>query len=88
LIYVASEKDEIEDKLSRDKLKADKSVADGELKLSKNDILWPTEKVDGSRFFGSKFDKNDQKWVYRDLSKIRPHKKHCAWARTPPWRKL
>jgi hypothetical protein len=49
--------------------------------------LWPTEKVDGSRFFGSKFVKNDQKWVYRDLSKIRPHKKHCAWARTPPWAK-
>jgi hypothetical protein len=22
---------------------------------------------------------------YTDLSKNRPHKKHCAWARTPPW---
>jgi hypothetical protein len=23
--------------------------------------------------------------VYRDLSKNGPHKKNCAWARTPPW---
>jgi hypothetical protein len=23
--------------------------------------------------------------TYTDLSKNRPHKKHCAWARTPPW---
>jgi hypothetical protein len=23
-------------------------------------------------------------WRYRDLSKNRPHKKHCAWAPTPP----
>jgi hypothetical protein len=23
--------------------------------------------------------------IYWDLSKNRPHKKHCAWARTPPW---
>jgi hypothetical protein len=30
-----SEKDEIEDKLVRDKFKADKSVADGELKMLK-----------------------------------------------------
>jgi hypothetical protein len=26
--------------------------------------------------------------TYRDLSKNRPHKKHCAWARTPPWEKV
>jgi hypothetical protein len=26
------------------------------------------------------------KVTYRDLSKNRPHKKHCAWARTPPWK--
>jgi hypothetical protein len=24
------------------------------------------------------------KVTYTDLSKNRPHKKHCAWARTPP----
>jgi hypothetical protein len=48
LIFVAPEKDDIEEQLRRDKLKADISVADGELKLTKNDILWPTEKVDGS----------------------------------------
>jgi hypothetical protein len=47
----------------------------------------PMRKVDGSRFFGPKFDENDQKWVYRDLWKNSPHKKHCAWARTPPWAK-
>jgi hypothetical protein len=23
--------------------------------------------------------------AYRDLSKNSPHKKHCAWARPPPW---
>jgi hypothetical protein len=40
--------DEIEEQLGRDKLKADKSVADGELKMTKNEILGPTEKVDGS----------------------------------------
>jgi hypothetical protein len=34
--------------LGRDKLKADKSVADGELKMIKIDILGPMEKVDGS----------------------------------------
>jgi hypothetical protein len=44
----ASEEDDIEEKLGRDKLKADKSVADGELKMTKNDISGPTEKVDGS----------------------------------------
>jgi hypothetical protein len=32
-------------------------------------------------FFGPKL-------TYWDLSKNRPHKKHCAWARTPPWRKV
>jgi hypothetical protein len=31
-----SEEDEIEEQLSSDKLKADKSVADGELKMIKN----------------------------------------------------
>jgi hypothetical protein len=29
----------------------------------------------------------DPKVSYTDLSKNRPHKKHCAWAPTPPWRK-
>jgi hypothetical protein len=28
----------------------------------------------------------DRKVSYTDLSKNRPHKKHCAWAPTPPWR--
>jgi hypothetical protein len=35
LIYVAPEEDDIEEQLRRDKLKADISVADGELKLIK-----------------------------------------------------
>jgi hypothetical protein len=26
-----------------------------------------------------------RKVIYTDLSKNRPHKKHCAWAPTPPW---
>jgi hypothetical protein len=41
-------KDEIEEQLGSDKFNADISVADGELKMTKNGILWPTEKVDGS----------------------------------------
>jgi hypothetical protein len=52
-------------------------------KLIKTIILGPTEKVDGSRFFGPNFVKKCRKWVYRDLSKIRPHKKHCAWGSPP-----
>jgi hypothetical protein len=54
-------------------------------KIEKTMILGPTEKVDGSWFFDPHFDKIDRKVTYSDLSKIRPHKKHCAWARTPPW---
>jgi hypothetical protein len=46
---------------------------------------WRTRKVDGSWFFDPGFDKNDRKCVYSDLWKNSPHKKHCAWARTPPW---
>jgi hypothetical protein len=76
----ASGKDDIEEQLRRDKLKCCRWCE----KLSKSEILWPTEKVDGSRFFGPNFEKKCQKVIYRDLSKIRPHKKHCAWARTPP----
>jgi hypothetical protein len=34
--------------MGRDKLKADISVADGELKIEKSDILGPMGKVDGS----------------------------------------
>jgi hypothetical protein len=30
-------------------------------KIEKTMILGPTEKVDGSRFFGPHFDENDQK---------------------------
>jgi hypothetical protein len=30
----------------------------------------------------------DPKVTYTDLSKNGPHKKHCAWARTPPWREV
>jgi hypothetical protein len=48
LKLLPTEKDDIEEQLGRDKIKADKSVADGERKLSKTIILWPTEKVDGS----------------------------------------
>jgi hypothetical protein len=36
-------------------------------------------------FLGSIFVFLDRFWGYRDLSKNRPHKKHCAWAPTPPW---
>jgi hypothetical protein len=46
---------------------------------------WRTRKVDGSWFFDPEKWNFDQKVSYSDLSKIRPHKKHCAWARTPPW---
>jgi hypothetical protein len=46
--------------LGSDKLKHDKSVADGE-KIDFYVILWPTEKVDGSRFFGPILTKFDRK---------------------------
>jgi hypothetical protein len=46
---------------------------------------WRTRKVDGSWFFDPQNVKNDQNWLYSDLWKNSPHKKHCAWARTPPW---
>jgi hypothetical protein len=35
-------------------------------------------------FFDPIFDFLDRNLCYRNLSKNRPHKKHCAWARTPP----
>jgi myo-inositol catabolism protein IolC len=54
-------------------------------KMTKNDILGPTRKVDGSRFFGPILTKFIDFGVYSDLWKNRPHKKHCAWAPTPPW---
>jgi hypothetical protein len=34
------------------------------------------------------FDFFIQNGPYTDLSKNGPHKKHCAWAPTPPWRKV
>jgi hypothetical protein len=46
---------------------------------------WRTRKVDGSWFFDPEKWKNDKKGPYSDLWKNSPHKKHCAWARTPPW---
>jgi hypothetical protein len=36
-------------------------------------------------FSTSIFDIFDIFGPYSDLWKNRPHKKHCAWARTPPW---
>jgi hypothetical protein len=39
-------------------------------------------------FFGPIFFFFGPKLTYTDLSKNRPHKKHCAWAPTPPWRKV
>jgi hypothetical protein len=36
-------------------------------------------------FLVSFFVDFDRKRRYRDLSKNRPHKKHCAWAPTTPW---
>jgi hypothetical protein len=39
-------------------------------------------------FFGRILTNFDPKVAYRDLSKNRPHKKHCAWAPTPPWEKV
>jgi hypothetical protein len=48
LIFVAPGKDDIEEQLRRDKLKADISVADGELKSEKMMKKWRTRKVDGS----------------------------------------
>jgi hypothetical protein len=35
-------------------------------------------------FLDPKMTKMIKKGRYRDLWKNRPHKKHCAWARTPP----
>jgi hypothetical protein len=64
--------------LGRDKLKND----------PKSDFIakmWRTRKVDGSWFFDPQKWKIDEKVVYSDLWKNSPHKKHCAWARTPPW---
>jgi hypothetical protein len=66
------------EQLGRDKLK----------KCPKIDFIAksaPMRKVDGSWFFDPQKWKIDQKWLYSDLWKNSPHKKHCAWARTPPW---
>jgi hypothetical protein len=52
--------------------------------FSKN---WHWKKPTVRDFSDPIFDIFDRKVTYRDLSKNRPHKKHCAWAPTPPLRK-
>jgi hypothetical protein len=78
-----TEEDEIEEQMSSDQLNCCRWWDKIDFLMKK----WRTRKVDGSWFFDPKSGKIDQNWLYRDLSKIRPHKKHCAWARTPPWAK-
>jgi hypothetical protein len=52
---------------------------------SKKCKIWHWKKSTVRVFFGPIFVFLCRKVTYRDLSKNRPHKKHCAWARTPPW---
>jgi hypothetical protein len=44
----------------------------------------PWKKSTVRDFFDPIFVFSDPKVTYTNLSKNRPHKKHCAWARTPP----
>jgi hypothetical protein len=90
--FPAPEKKMILKNRGRDKLKTQFYVDPLSLKYIYRGHFWSNFVIFGVEkkwtvrdFFGRFLSLLDRFWRHWDLSKNRPHKKHCDWARTPPW---